>query len=431
MSPFALRRLSDEALGRRLAGGEAPAFDELYRRYVHRLAAFGTHLLGDGATGDDVAQVALIRAYQALRRGVEPASIRPWFFRIAHNVAIDIVRSRREIPSALMSEGRWDDGYEAGALLSAIAALPERQRQVFVLRELHGLRIDEAAAEIGLTVAQVEQALFAARNRMAEQLVFGERLGCLAVRRLAAGPLDQRERRALKTHLRSCGACRQELGSRSIKLTAGLDWLRLVTGGGAPLAAKLGAVAIATTVAASTPLSVNVHARTIATASAARTRKHLVHHVLGRSLVQGITAATTQHAGAVTVAMRRAAPFFSGRVVEHVTEHETEPAPTASADGSRDGTTTATAPEPADTSGDTGITSTTSSGDASAGSSTTPSPTTTSSEGDHQTTTTTTTTTTSNSDGSSNPETSTDGSGDTSQTTSSDSSAVDTTGGGN
>jgi DNA-directed RNA polymerase specialized sigma24 family protein len=41
-------------------------------------------------------------------------------------------------------------------LLTAIAALPIRQRRVYVLRELHGLRIDETAAELGLTGQQVE-----------------------------------------------------------------------------------------------------------------------------------------------------------------------------------------------------------------------------------------------------------------------------------
>ena len=60
MSPFLLRRLSDELLGSRLASGEAAAFDELYRRYVHRLAAYGAHLLGDAAAGDDVAQSTLL-----------------------------------------------------------------------------------------------------------------------------------------------------------------------------------------------------------------------------------------------------------------------------------------------------------------------------------------------------------------------------------
>jgi len=44
---------------------------------------------------------------------------------------------------------------------------------------------DETATELGLTASQVEQSLFAARNRLAEQLVFGDRLNCVTVQRLA------------------------------------------------------------------------------------------------------------------------------------------------------------------------------------------------------------------------------------------------------
>jgi RNA polymerase sigma factor (sigma-70 family) len=264
VSPVLARRLSDEHLGRRLAAGEAPAFDELYRRYVHRLAAYGTHLLGDAAAGDDVAQVALMRAYQSLRGGRIPSALRPWLYRIAHNAAIDAVRSRYELPTASIPENLADArDVDRGALISAIAALPGQQRRVYVLRELHGLRIAETGAELGLTNQQVEQALFAARNRLAEQLVFGERLGCASVRQLAAGPLDSRERRGLKTHVRSCPDCRRDLGLRGVALSlpgsssAWLQWL--LAGGGAPAAAKIGAAVATVTIAAGAPLAETHH----------------------------------------------------------------------------------------------------------------------------------------------------------------------------
>ena len=54
MSPLLFRRLSDENLGSRLASGEAAAFDELYRRYAHRLAAYGSHLLGDALSDQEI-----------------------------------------------------------------------------------------------------------------------------------------------------------------------------------------------------------------------------------------------------------------------------------------------------------------------------------------------------------------------------------------
>src|SRR5947209_17274848 len=146
-----LKRLSDGCLGSRLAAGEAAAFDELYRRYVHRLAAYGSHLLGDAAAGDDVAQSALLKAYGALREGRVPDKMRPWLFRIAHNTAIDLVVRRRELPSDDVPEVASRDAEPlAGALVTALAALPERQRRVYVLRELHGMRIAETAGELAL-----------------------------------------------------------------------------------------------------------------------------------------------------------------------------------------------------------------------------------------------------------------------------------------
>ena len=135
MSPRLLARLSDETLGGRLALGEAAAFDELYRRYSHRLAAYGAHLLGDQTAGDDVAQATLLKAYTALRAGRVPETVRPWLYRVAHNTAIDLFARRREYPVADVPEGQSHEGTQAGALVTALAGLPESQRRVYVLRE--------------------------------------------------------------------------------------------------------------------------------------------------------------------------------------------------------------------------------------------------------------------------------------------------------
>jgi RNA polymerase sigma factor (sigma-70 family) len=251
MSPL----VSDERLSRRLATGEAAAFDELYRRYSHRLAAYASNLLGDRAAGEDVAQVALLNAYQALRRGQTPEQVRPWLYRIAHNEAVDMLGRRRELLQGIELEDRpapEDGSASRGALLNALAQLPDRQRRAYVLREVHGLRVAEIASELELAVPQVEQALFAARNRMAEELVFGDGLTCDAAQRLAEGPLAAIERRALRRHFRTCDRCR----ASGVRVAPGLsfDWLRahladLLIGGAAPASAKVGAVFAAGAVA--------------------------------------------------------------------------------------------------------------------------------------------------------------------------------------
>jgi RNA polymerase sigma factor (sigma-70 family) len=353
VSPRLIRTLSDERLGGRLAIGEAAAFDELYRRYVHRLAAYGTHLLGDASSGDDVAQVALMRAYQALRGGRAPATVRPWLFRIAHNAAIDVVRNSRELAAELPDRPAHRDPHEAGALVAAIAALPPRQQRVYVLRELHGLRMDETAAELGLTAQQVEQSLFAARNRLAEQLVFGERLTCAAVLQLAAGPLSLRERRALKTHVRSCPGCRSALGARRIAPAVLPEWLRTLIatlGGGAPVAVKVGAMVATATVAAGVPLTVerqhpHVHELPILVPVA-----HVVRHV-------AVEPKSTPAPVAVpVVATQVAASTPSPRpdVPDHQARRRAEPGDARSSDGGTQPSATTTAPTPPTTTTDGG-----------------------------------------------------------------------------
>ena len=325
VSPFLFKRLSDESLGSRLASGEAAAFDELYRRYVHRLAAYGSHLLGDPAAGDDVAQSTLLKAYGALRDGRVPDKMRPWLFRIAHNTAIDLVVRRREFPADELPElASRDTEPLAGALVAALAALPERQRRVFVLRELHGMRIAEAALELGLASTQVEQALFAARNRLAELLVFGDRLDCATVQRLSAGPLDLEERRALKTHLRSCPACRKAAGLRGRALGwlpgPSLEWLRgVLVGGAAPAAAKVGAVVATATIAGSVPLAAQhplPHPGAPAKANAHLRRAPVAHASLA---APPAARPLVFHAPAPVVSVQHAtvAPRHEVREVEH------------------------------------------------------------------------------------------------------------------
>jgi RNA polymerase sigma factor (sigma-70 family) len=256
--------IPDERLVRALTSGEAAAFDELYRRYARRLAAYGARLLGDPSAGEDVAQIALLNAYQALRRGTEPAQVRAWLFRIAHNAALEILSRRRELVEFNEEHHRSEDPQELsaarGALLSALAALPERQRAAYVLREVRGLRMSEIGERLDLSQQQVEQALFAARNRLAERLTFGTELDCETAVGLGASDTHRATQRALKRHLRACVSCRaaSRRTKRGVGLLGPLGLLRDVAawlaGLGAAPAAKVSAVAAAAAIAAGTPV---------------------------------------------------------------------------------------------------------------------------------------------------------------------------------
>ncbi len=142
----------DEVLARRAAAGDESASDELDRRYEESLTQYAARLLGDVGAGRDAARVALRAARCALRAGTQPASVRPWLYRITLTAALDL---------RVCVDGRKTAG----------PRLPERERRAFVLREVYGLSVSEIAADLGMSRTQVERALFAARKQLAGRIV--------------------------------------------------------------------------------------------------------------------------------------------------------------------------------------------------------------------------------------------------------------------
>ena len=165
---------------------------------------------------------------------------------LAHNSAVDLVVRRREIPPTRFPTGRRPSAAQHGALVAALASLPDRQR--------HATRSAKRTVSASTRPPPSASATPRRSNRrcsrpaIASPNTSSSATGRAAspVRRLASGPLDGDERRALKTHLRSCAECRRAVPAPARLaglLPAGAaDWLRalpgLLAGGGAPAAVR-------------------------------------------------------------------------------------------------------------------------------------------------------------------------------------------------
>lgn len=121
---------------------------------------------------EDVAQEAYLRAYVAEQReSIEQP--KAFLFRVAKNLVLTrLSRKSRQITdyieeadaSAIMQvEAGLDQELEAqeclGLYCEAVASLPEKCRQVFLLRKVHGLNHKEIAERLGLSVSSVEKYL--------------------------------------------------------------------------------------------------------------------------------------------------------------------------------------------------------------------------------------------------------------------------------
>src|SRR5499426_2144384 len=149
----------DSALLARVSAGEMQAFRALMDRHLPTVLAISRRMLRDDAEAEDVAQETLLRLWRnAAGLEVGPNGLRPWLRRVASNLCIDRVRSRRnvqvvqEVPEASTPAGqvRYLSERELGARVhAALQALPERQRLAITLFRYEGMSKIEVGEVLG------------------------------------------------------------------------------------------------------------------------------------------------------------------------------------------------------------------------------------------------------------------------------------------
>ena len=225
------RWLSDERLTRRACGGDERAFAAIFRRYHQPLYRFCLAIVANPDDAQDALQNTMVKVMRALPGEERTIELKPWLYRIAHNEAIDLLRRRRETRPLDAEQAAPGYGVAEDAatrerlrrLLVDLGELPERQREVLVMRELGGLGFGEIGAALDTSGAVARQTLYEARQSL-QQMEEGREMGCDEVTRaLSDGDGRVIRRRDVRAHLRSCADCRafrEEIASRRRDLAA-------------------------------------------------------------------------------------------------------------------------------------------------------------------------------------------------------------------
>ncbi|HET8565534.1 MAG TPA: sigma-70 family RNA polymerase sigma factor [Solirubrobacterales bacterium] len=229
--PGFARLLSDERLTRRAVGGDERAFAAIFRRYHQSLYRFCLAIVGNPEDAQDALQNTMIKVLRALPGEERRIELKPWLYRIAHNESIDLLRRRREtreldVEQIAPGYGLAEDAVTRERLRRLIAdlkELPERQREVLVMRELSGLDFDEIGAALETSGAVARQTLYEARQSL-RQMEEGREMSCATVTRaLSDGDGRVTRRRDVRAHLRACPGCRafrDEIAGRRQDLAA-------------------------------------------------------------------------------------------------------------------------------------------------------------------------------------------------------------------
>ena len=194
--PAAQGQGDETALLTRLRRGDPAAFERLVSQHRPRLLAVALRVLKNEDDSLDALQDAFLSAFRAIPRFHGQAQLSTWLHRIVVNACLMKLRSRRRKAEVSFEElaaydaerllearadsrsGLQDEpcdaalqrGQDGLRLRSCLGRLPERYRDVLVLRDLEELDTREAARRLGVSATAVKLRLHRARRALKRQL---------------------------------------------------------------------------------------------------------------------------------------------------------------------------------------------------------------------------------------------------------------------
>jgi RNA polymerase sigma-70 factor (ECF subfamily) len=175
------RANDDTAIVLRAIGRDQDAFGELYDRHAVRVYRHIYYMVGNAAEAEDLTAQTFLRAWEAIERyQVRGAPFVSWLLRIAHNLGVSYLRSKRdssELHDGIVDtkerrdpEWSYQQTAEEEMVREAILKLREEQRQVIILRFIEDLDYKEVAEIIGKSVAAIRVIQHRALNSLRKQM---------------------------------------------------------------------------------------------------------------------------------------------------------------------------------------------------------------------------------------------------------------------
>lgn len=184
--------LEDKELIARCQQGDMDAFEQLLARYEKKVYTIAYKYMNNPEDASDMAQEALMKAYQSITRFRGESSFGTWIGRITSNQCLDELRKRKKLQvTSLDAEVELENGSvqkeiadtgdtpeeyairqeTAGDMQTMIGQLREEYRVVLILRELEGHSYEEIAQLLSCSLGTVKSRISRARSYLKEQIM--------------------------------------------------------------------------------------------------------------------------------------------------------------------------------------------------------------------------------------------------------------------
>lgn len=165
----------DAALAAAAAAGDRRAFDRIVETNKTSVYSTALRITGSFADAEEVSQDVFVKIYFSLSKFRAGSALSTWIYRIAVNTALDRVRKNKRRSAVEGAALPREDILAAppppadSAVAEAnglLTSLDEKYRAPLVLREYEGLKYDEIARVLGISVGQVKIRIFRAREEL-------------------------------------------------------------------------------------------------------------------------------------------------------------------------------------------------------------------------------------------------------------------------
>lgn len=175
------KRQEERALVDRAIQRDQEAFGALYDMHVSRVYRHVYYMVGNAAEAEDLTAQAFLQAWAAIERyQIRGAPFVSWVMRIAHNLGVSHLRSRKpgtELPEILVDQSREGNPEEVlqrqaegDRVREAILHLRDEHRRVIILRFVQDLDYREVAEIVGKSVPAVRVIQHRALNALRKQM---------------------------------------------------------------------------------------------------------------------------------------------------------------------------------------------------------------------------------------------------------------------
>ena len=166
-------------------------FESLFEKFSTSVFNFALYLARDKNEAEELFQDTWLRVARNIKKALSMDNPKPWIITITVNLHRDSLRKKRvrnlfsfhkplnseterEIHGLIQAECLEGDSSQridtAKAISGAVASLPSRQRQVFILKEMDGFQLSEISEMLGIPLGTVKSLMYRAVRRLRRDL---------------------------------------------------------------------------------------------------------------------------------------------------------------------------------------------------------------------------------------------------------------------